>query len=141
MSWKDIIKVNAYYKFALKQEHTVNPKDGKWKEVTKDGLGDPYKTRQETFDRMSGMARNIGLTVQGDLYSGKILGIVDGIFESLSAPSFLYQILEMDEEVKDLSAYDLENIHNFHGAEATKRKLQGQNPVESQDESFVDENR
>mgnify|MGYP003643309560 CR=1 FL=1 len=131
MSWKDIIKVNAYYKFALKQEHTVNPKDGKWKEVTKDGLGDPYKTRQETFDRMSGMARNIGLTVQGDLYSGKILGIVDGI----------YKILEMDEEVKDLSAYDLENIHNFHGAEATKRKLQGQNPVESQDESFVDENR
>ncbi len=141
MNWLSILKVNAYYKFALKQQFTKKPEDGEWKEVTKDGLGDPYTSRQETFDRMSGWARDIGLTVEGDLYSGRVLGMVDGIMENMSAPSFLYQILEMDEEVKDLTAYDLENIHNLHGPEATIRRLQGGSAVEPQDEDFTEENR
>jgi hypothetical protein len=141
MIWFDIIKVNAYYKMATKQEFTKKPEDGEWKESTEDGLGDPYTSRQEVFDLWSNWAGRQGFTLEGDLYVGRIIRYEEGIFENISAPSFMYQILEMDEEVKDITGYDLENIHNLHGPEATKRKIEGQGAVKPQDEDFTDENR
>jgi|TARA_R100000482_G_scaffold124179_2_gene76135 hypothetical protein len=140
MSWENIIKQNGF-KAMIKGEHTSRMRN--WNVISDDNGETIFPTREAAFENLKYVMRTRGnprpWTVMGDQYIGRCVVLDRGIFEVLGAPSYEYQIIGEDEEPDDnKNPYQ---VHDFNSPEATKRKLEGKNPVPETSSGFKEDNR
>ena len=139
MSWESIIKQNGF-KAMIKGEHTSRMRN--WNVISDDNGETIFPTREAAFENLKYVMRTRGnprpWTVMGDQYIGRFV-VKDGIFEVLGVPTYQYQIIPAGKKPDDnLKA---SQVHDTTGIEATRRKLEGKNPVPETSSRFKEENR
>ncbi len=147
MSWEDILKKEGFQvwlKGEYKGKGRGSPQYHKWTTM-QIKVGEPrvFPTREEAFEALkrSGIekANPRPWTPQGDQYIGRFVVLERNLFEVLGVPTYQYQIIPAGKKPKDnLSA---SQFHNTTSKEATRRKLEGKNPVPETSSRFKEDNR
>tara|TARA_R100000278_G_scaffold111315_2_gene88821 strand:- start:5862 stop:6224 length:363 start_codon:yes stop_codon:yes gene_type:complete len=112
--WKRILKENGFLVY-LKQAET----DSGYLPENAD-----FRTRDEAFDYIKGMAKQVGYTVVGSAKEGKVVKMEKEIFESLTSPS-LYYVIKMNSENKPANNY-VPDTRQSNTGEGTRRKFRGE---------------
>ena len=112
--WKMILKENGFLVYLKK----VETNDGYLPENA------DFKTRDEAFDYIKGMAKQVGYTVVGSAKEGKVVKMDNEIFQSLTSPS-LYYVIKMNSEGKPSNNYTPDTRQSNTG-EGTRRKFRGE---------------
>tara|TARA_R110002012_G_scaffold148_2_gene509 strand:+ start:951 stop:1316 length:366 start_codon:yes stop_codon:yes gene_type:complete len=113
LNWFNIIKENGFLAY-LKQAET----DSGYLPENAD-----FKTRNEAFDYIKGMAKQVGYTVVGSAKEGKVVKMEKEVFESLTSPS-LYYVIQMSTEKPPANNYR-PNTSESNTAEGTRKKFKG----------------
>ena len=112
--WKRILKENGFLVY-LKQAET----DSGYLSENAD-----FRTRNEAFDYIKEMARQVGYTVVGSAKEGKVVKMDNEVFQSLTSPS-LYYVIKMSSEDKPTNNY-VPDTRQSNTGEGTRRKFRGE---------------
>ena len=141
MSWEKILKKEGFEVWTKGEEKGQISSSDKYKRWNKIPM--VFPTREEALEelRRSGIrnANPKAWTPQGDQYVGRFVVLDRGFFEDISAPSYKYVILPVGEKPDD--RINPSKIHDFYGKEATRRKLEGKNPVPETSSRFKEDNK
>ena len=112
--WKEVLKQSNFLVY-LKQAET----DSAYLSENAD-----FRTRNEAFDYIKGMAKEVGYTVVGSAKEGKVVKMDNEIFQSLTSPS-LYYVIRMGSEDKPKNNY-IPDTRQSNTGEGTRRKFRGE---------------